>query len=233
MKSRKIILLILVILAIAFFIFDLGQYFSLDYLRDSQSAIEDYKLSHPINSASIYFIVYIIVTGLSLPGAGIMTLAGGAIFGLVWGTILVSFASAIGATIAFLAARFLFRDYVQTRFSKNLEPINKGIKEDGALYLFMLRQVPVFPFFVINLVMALTPIRTVTFYAVSQIGMLAVTVIFVFAGTQLATIKSLNDILSPQLIGSLVLLGLFPLFAKKLILLYKSKRKQADLTIDD
>ena len=232
MKFRKILLLVLAILIFAFFIFELGQYLSLEYLRDRYTDITDYRRSYPIHTAIIFFIIYITVTGLSLPSTGIMTLAGGAIFGLIWGTILVSFASSIGATVAFLAARFLFKDYVQARFSNNLKTINKGIEEDGALYLFMLRLVPIFPFFIINLVMALTPIRTVIFYLVSQIGMLAVTIIFVFAGTQLAAIRSLGDILSLKLIGSLILLGLFPLLAKKLVMLFKSKRKLSSLPMN-
>ncbi|MEN8177600.1 MAG: VTT domain-containing protein, partial [Pseudomonadota bacterium] len=159
----------------------------------------------------------IVVTALSLPGATIMTLAGGAIFGLLWGALIVSFASTIGATLAFLVSRFLLRDWVQARFGDKLQAVDEGVKKDGALYLFSLRLVPLFPFFVINLVMALTPMKARTFYWVSQIGMLAGTLVYVNAGTQLAQIESLKGILSPGLLVSFALLGLFPLFAKNVM----------------
>lgn len=209
---------------VAFFLFDLGQYLTLEYLKEKQSVIDSYTATNPITAGLIFFLAYILVTGLSLPGAAILTLTAGAIFGLLWGTIIASFASAIGATVAFLAARFLFRDMVQQRFSSRLAAINKGVEEDGPFYLFILRLVPVFPFFVINLVMALTPMPVAVFYLVSQIGMLAGTIVYVNAGTQIARISELGDILSPQLIGSFVLLGVFPLIAKKVAAIIKARR---------
>jgi uncharacterized membrane protein YdjX (TVP38/TMEM64 family)/thioredoxin reductase len=165
----------------------------------------------------LFFVAYVAVTGLSLPGAAVMTLAGGAIFGLFWGLLLVSFASSLGATLAFLASRFLLRDWVQKRFGDRMRAINAGIAKEGGFYLFTLRLVPLFPFFVINLVMGLTPLKTRTFYWVSQLGMLAGTLVYVNAGTQLARIDSLAGILSPALLGSFVLLGIFPLLAKKIV----------------
>jgi uncharacterized membrane protein YdjX (TVP38/TMEM64 family) len=164
-----------------------------------------------------FFAVYVAVTGLSLPGAAIMTLVAGALFGLWTGTLLASFASSLGATVAFLFSRYILRDSVQNRFAHHLVAINKGIEREGALYLFTLRLVPVFPFFVINLVMGLMPIRTLTFYWVSQVGMLAGTVVYVNAGTQLGQLESLSGILSPGIILSFVLLGVFPLLAKAIV----------------
>jgi uncharacterized membrane protein YdjX (TVP38/TMEM64 family) len=225
MEQSKIALLIVILGLIAsFFIFDLGEYLNLAYLKARQADIDSFYLNNPLKTTLIYFSVYVIFTGLSLPAASILTLAGGAIFGLFIGTILVSFASVIGATLAFLASRFLFRDMIQSRFADNLKLINEGIEKDGAFYLFTLRLVPVFPFFIINLVMGLTPIRTTTFAWVSQVGMLAATIVYVNAGTQLAKIESSADILSPTLIVSFVLLGVFPLAAKKLIELVRSRR---------
>lgn len=156
-----------------------------------------------------------------------MTLAAGAIFGLLAGTIIVSFASTIGATIAFLASRYLFRDLVQNRFQDKLRVINDGVEKDGAFYLFTLRLVPVFPFFVINLLMGLTPIRTATYAFVSQAGMLAATIVYVNAGTQLGKIEEAGDILSPALLASFVILGLFPLIAKKSIDYLRSDRNSS------
>ncbi|MEX1303389.1 MAG: TVP38/TMEM64 family protein, partial [Desulfotignum sp.] len=171
---------------------------------------------------------YITVTALSLPGAAVMTLAGGALFGLVTGTVVISFASTIGATLAFLVSRFLLKNWVQNRFKDKLHAINRGIERDGAFYLFTLRLVPVFPFFIINLVMGLTPIRTIRFYLVSQLGMLPGTLVYVNAGTQLAQIDSLKDIVSPGLLLSFALLGMFPLLAKKGVALINRKKKGTD-----
>lgn len=225
MKTSKILLAVVIVgLIAAFFIFDLGQYFSLDYFRSQQAVIDSYFDNNPWQTAAIFFAIYVAVTGLSLPGAAIMTLIAGAIFGLLWGTVIVSFASAIGATIAFLASRFLLRDWVQNRFGSSLKAINRGVEKDGAFYLFTLRLVPAFPFFVINLVMGLTPIRTLTFYWVSQIGMLAGTLVYVNAGTQIANIDSLSGILSPKLIASFALLGVFPLLAKWLVGYIRKRR---------
>lgn len=214
----------MVALIAAFFIFDLGQYLNLEYVKQQQASIAAYYQEHPLNTVLLFFIIYITVTALSLPGAAIMTLVGGAIFGLLWGTVIISFASSIGATLAFLASRFFFRDAVQNRFARNLSAINKGIEKDGAFYLFTLRLVPAFPFFVINLVMGLTPLAVKTFYWVSQIGMLAGTLVYVNAGTQIAQIDSLSGILSPGLILSFVLLGIFPLIANKILALVKSRQ---------
>jgi dihydrolipoamide dehydrogenase len=172
----------------------------------------------------IFFALYVAVTGLSLPGAALLTLIAGAIFGLLWGTLIVSFASTLGATLAFLVARFLLRDWVQSRFSEKLKAVNRGVAKDGPFYLFTLRLVPLFPFFVINLVMGLSPIRATTFYWVSQIGMLPGTLVYVNAGTQIASIDSLNGILSPTLLASFALLGVFPLLAKKLVAFIKARR---------
>jgi pyruvate/2-oxoglutarate dehydrogenase complex dihydrolipoamide dehydrogenase (E3) component/uncharacterized membrane protein YdjX (TVP38/TMEM64 family) len=225
MKINRFVLLAAIALATAlFFIFDLDHYLSLDFFKAQQAGIETWREQRPLAAVAIFFVLYVAVTGLSLPGAAIMTLAGGAIFGLWWGTLIVSFASTAGATLAFLASRFILRDTVQSRFGERLRAINAGIEKEGALYLFTLRLVPVFPFFVINLVMGLTPIRTRTFYWVSQVGMFAGTVVYVNAGTQLAQIDSLSGILSPALLASFALLGVFPLLAKKAVELVKARK---------
>ncbi|MCU7905964.1 MAG: FAD-dependent oxidoreductase [Candidatus Thiodiazotropha sp. (ex Epidulcina cf. delphinae)] len=222
MPSRKLTLLLLVaLLMAAFFIFDLDSYLAFDNLKSQRDAMIAWKASHPMLATIIFFAVYVAVTALSLPGATIMTLAVGAVFGLLWGLLLVSFASTIGATLAFLLARFILRDTVQRRYGDRLKAINDGMQKDGAFYLFTLRLVPLFPFFVINLLMGLTPIRTLTYYWVSQVGMLAGTLVYVNAGTQFATLESASGILSPGLIGSFVLLGIFPLLAKRLVSLLK------------
>ena len=217
MTLRRLVLIaVLLAAAIAYYSLDLGRYLSLDYIKSQQAAIETWRAAQPTKAALLYFLAYVAVTGLSLPGAAAMTLAGGAIFGLLWGTVLVSFASTCGATLAFLASRLLLRDWVQQRFGERLLPVNAGIAREGGFYLFTLRLVPVFPFFVINLLMGLTAIRTRTFYWVSQAGMLLGTMVYVNAGTQLAKIESLSGILSPALVASFALLGIFPLMAKKL-----------------
>lgn len=223
-SSKTVLLLVIAVSIVAFFLFDLQQYLTLDTLKSKQAAIEDYRNTHFGLTVALYFLIYVAVTGLSLPGATILTLAGGAIFGLVWGTLLVSFASTIGATLAFLAARFVFRDTVESHFGEHLHAINEGINRDGAYYLFTLRLVPLFPFFMINLAMGLTTIKTSTFYWVSQIGMLAGTLVYVNAGTQLAKIESASAILSPALVGSFALLGLFPLLAKKVIAIINEQK---------
>jgi len=218
MKASKVLLLLLIIVLIAsFFIFDLHQYLSLDFLKEQQTKIEAYRSEQPVLAIAIYALIYIAVTALSLPGATILTLAGGGVFGVLWGTVIVSFASTIGATLAFLAARFLFRDTVNAHFGTRLKSIDEGINKGGAFYLFTLRLVPLFPFFMINLTMGLTALKVWTFYWVSQVGMLAGTVVYVNAGTQLAKLDSLSGIFSPALLGSFALLGVFPLIAKKII----------------
>lgn len=222
---KKILLVLFIgLLIFGFFAFDLGQYLSLEFFKSQQAAIDAYYHAYPWWTACIFFVVYVAVTGLSLPGAAIMTLVAGAIFGVLWGTVLVSFASTIGATLAFLASRFVLRDWVQSKFGNSLKTINRGIEKDGGFYLFTLRLVPVFPFFVINLVMGLTPIRTLNYYWVSQVGMLAGTVVYVNAGTQIAGIDSLSGILSPGLLLSFALLGLFPLLARKLVDFIKARK---------
>lgn len=215
-RSRFALALLMLALAGAFFAFGLQRFLSLDAMKAQQAVIAGYCAAYPLRASALYGLIYVAVTGLSLPGAAILTLAGGAVFGLLWGTVLVSFASTIGATLAFLAARFLFRDAVKSRFSDRLKTVDAGIARDGAYYLFMLRLAPIFPFFIINLVMGLTAIPVRTFYWVSQIGMLAGTLVYVNAGTQLARLDSLSGILSPGLLFSFTLLGLFPLLARKL-----------------
>jgi pyruvate/2-oxoglutarate dehydrogenase complex dihydrolipoamide dehydrogenase (E3) component/uncharacterized membrane protein YdjX (TVP38/TMEM64 family) len=212
------IALVVVVLALvaAYFAFDLGRYASLAALKENRAALEAWRAAHPTTALATYVCVYVAIAALSLPGAAVLTLAGGALFGVVAGTIAVSFASTIGATLAFLIARFLLRDAVRSRFGARLRPIEEGVARDGAFYLFTLRLVPVFPFFLVNLLMALTPIATATFAGVSQIGMLPATIAYVYAGSQLAEIERLGDVASPGLIGAFVVLGLLPLVLRKL-----------------
>ena len=228
MKNKKILILILLLALIAlFFILNLGRFFSLDFIKSQQSGFASLYAEKPALVILGFFAAYVAVTALSLPGAAIMTLAAGAIFGLVIGTVIVSFASSIGATVSFLAARFLLGETVQNKFGARLAEINKGVEKEGGFYLFTLRLVPLVPFFVINLAMGLTKIKTWTFYWVSQLGMFLGTLVFVNAGTQLAKIDSLKGILSPGLIGSFVLLGIFPLIAKKIIDTVKARKVYA------
>ncbi|MDP5291258.1 FAD-dependent oxidoreductase [Oceanimonas sp. CHS3-5] len=215
---KKILLLvILALLILAFFAFDLQQWLTLDALKRHQAAIAASQAESPWLMTGGFFLLYVLMAALSLPGAAVMTLAAGALFGLVEGLVLVSFASSIGATLAFLVARFLLREQVQGRFGNRLRTVNRGIEQDGAFYLFTLRLVPVFPFFVINLLMGLTPLATRTFYWVSQLGMLPGTLVYVNAGTQLAAIEQPGDTLSPMLLASFALLGLFPWLARLLV----------------
>jgi len=216
MNSRKLLTALAIGLAVGlFFQLDLNRWLSLAALQEQRGNLLDFYAENRLLTAGAYFGTYVLVTALSLPGAAVMTLVGGAIFGVLWGTLLVSFASTLGATLAFLLARFLFRDAVQQRFARQLRTVNEGVEREGALYLFLLRLVPLFPFFVINLVLALTPMRTRTFYGVSQIGMLAGTLVYVNAGTQLAQLEGLSGILSPGLWGAFALLGAFPLLARQ------------------
>ena len=220
---KRLALIALIAAAIvAFFAFDLRHYFAFDFFKSQQAAIDAYNHAHPLRAAAIYFSIYVAVTGLSLPGAAVMTLAGGAIFGLLWGTVIVSFASTLGATLAFLASRFLLRDWVQKTFGDRLKPINEGVAKEGAFYLFALRLVPAFPFVAINLVMGLTPIRTWTYLWASQLGMLAGTVAYVYAGTQLGEFR-----LSIGLFVAFTILGIFPLVAKKLLDAIKARKVYA------
>ena len=227
MNKRWWLLVALAGLVAVFFALDLGRYLSLAAIKTSQADLQDWRAAQPLLAAVLFFVGYVAVTALSLPGATVMTLAAGALFGLGWGTLIVSFASSIGATLAFLAARWLLGGWVQTRFGDRLATLNAGIAKDGGFYLFTLRLVPVLPFFVINLAMGVTTLRATTFYAVSQVGMLAGTLVYVNAGTQLARIETLSGIVSPGVLGSLVLLGLFPLFAKKVIDMFQARKVYA------
>jgi pyruvate/2-oxoglutarate dehydrogenase complex dihydrolipoamide dehydrogenase (E3) component/uncharacterized membrane protein YdjX (TVP38/TMEM64 family) len=218
MKGGKLVVLLVIVLVVAAFFAAGGQrYLTFEAIKAQQQALAAYYQTHPAQTLAAYFALYVIVTALSLPGAVLMTLLGGALFGLLAGTIVVSFASSIGATLAFLASRYLLRDWVQQRFGARLAAINAGVAKEGGFYLFTLRLIPAVPFFLINLAMGLTPMRTLTYYGVSQLGMLAGTVVYVNAGTQLAAIDSPRGILSPGLLGAFVLLGIFPLLAKKLL----------------
>ena len=228
MKATKLIVLALIVAAVAaFFALDLGRFLTLDYFKGQQAAFTSFVAQNPLQAAGIFFAVYVTVTAVSFPGAAILTLVAGALFGVVWGTVIVSFASSIGATLAFLASRFLLRDWVQAKFGDKLKPINEGVAKEGAFYLFALRLVPAFPFFVINLVMGLTPIKTATYYVASQLGMFAGTIVFVYAGTQLAQITSLKGILSPGLLLAFVLLAIFPFIAKRVVESLKARKVYA------
>ncbi|HUU33348.1 MAG TPA: FAD-dependent oxidoreductase [Vicinamibacterales bacterium] len=218
-KSRIVVLLTLAAAVAAFFALGLQRYLSLEFFQSQRAAIDAYYAAHPAGTIAGYFALYVTVAALSLPGAAIMTLAGGAIFGFSVGLLVVSFASSVGATLAFLSARFLLRDWVQQRFGARLAPFNAGIEREGAFYLFAMRLVPAFPFFVVNLALGLTRLGTGTFYWVSQLGMLAGTAVFVYAGTELGTFQ-----VSPQLLGALALLGVFPLVAKRLLGAIKARR---------
>jgi len=220
------ILLFLVLLGMGalFFLFDLDQSFSLVNLKNQLDEFDAYYSRHRVLTMAVYMAVYILVTALSIPGAAIMTLGGGALFGIFYGTLLVSFASTLGATLAFLLSRYLFKDWVQHKFSSKLAAINKGIEKEGGFYLFTLRLVPVFPFFVINLVMGITTIPTSVFYIVSQLGMLPVTIVFINAGTQLVKIESASDILSFNILLSFALLGIFPIMVKRIMAIVRQQK---------
>ncbi|BDR34525.1 pyridine nucleotide-disulfide oxidoreductase [Photobacterium damselae subsp. damselae] len=215
MDKRKLFLLGIIAAVIGIWLyFDLSQYFTLEQAKAQQLALQDTIQTHPVWASLVFFFVYVAVTALSLPGAAIMTLLGAALFGFWWSLVLVSFASTIGATLAFLFSRFILRDWVQTKFGSRLSAINEGIKKQGNFYLLSLRLIPVFPFFLINLLMGLTPIRAKQFFFVSQLGMLPGTAVYVNAGTQLGEINTLSGIISLPVLISLALLGLFPLIAK-------------------
>ncbi|MCK7609871.1 FAD-dependent oxidoreductase [Acinetobacter portensis] len=222
---KKMIIIAVIISAIfAFFAFNGQQYFNLEYIQSQLQLFHSWRDENPILSASIFFLIYVLVAALSLPGAAVMTLLAGALFGILWGTILVSFASSIGALFAFLIARFVLRDYIEQRFPSYLKKINKGIEKDGAMYLFTLRLVPVIAFFIINLVMGITRIKARTFYIVSQIGMLAGTIVYVNAGTQLAKIEDLSDIVSLPILLSFALLATFPWIIKIILSIFQKRK---------
>ncbi|WP_114521423.1 bifunctional TVP38/TMEM64 family protein/FAD-dependent oxidoreductase [Altererythrobacter sp. ZODW24] len=215
---KKILIILALVVAIAsYFLFDLGQYLSLEGIKDVAASADAYYQDNPALVIGLFFLAYIAVTAASLPGAAVMTLAAGALFGVVTGTIVVSFASTIGATLAFLASRYVLRDTIESKFGQRLKTMNEGLERDGPFYLFTIRMIPLFPFFVVNLLMGLTRIKTWTYAWVSQIGMLLGTIVYVNAGTQLAQIDSLSGIASPTVIGSFVLLGIMPWIAKAII----------------
>ena len=222
--KKAVLVLVLLGALVAYFVFDLGQILSLENFKASQAEIVAAKDANPVLYITGFFILYVAVTGLSIPGAAIMTLIAGALFGVLVGTLLVSFASTIGATLAFLSARFVLRDWVQGKFGERLRAIDEGLEKDGAFYLFTLRLIPVCPFFVINLLMGLTRIKTRTFFWVSQLGMLPATIVFVNAGTQISYIESTSGLLSPTLIASFVALALFPWAAKGIVALAQRSR---------
>ncbi|WP_405119586.1 FAD-dependent oxidoreductase [Pseudomonas leptonychotis] len=228
MNARKLALMgVILALLGSFFIFDVGQYLNLDALKTQQDALNAQVSAQPWLAAGVFFLAYVAVTALSLPGAALMTLLAGALFGLLEGFVLVSFASTAGATLAMLSSRFLLRDWVQTRFGQRLAKIDAGIEREGPFYLFALRLVPAFPFFLINLAMGLTRLPVRTYWWVSQLGMLPGTLVFVNAGRELGQLESLSGILSPGLLGAFVLLGVFPLIARKLLGLIQARRVYA------
>ena len=224
-KSRLALVLAIAALAAAFFAFGGYRYLSVEQFRAQQAAIQAYYQAHPWEAGAAFFALYVAVTGLSLPGAAVMTLAAGAIFGLLWGVLIVSFASTIGATLAFLASRFVLRDWVQARYGDRLRPVNEGIAREGAFYLFALRLVPAFPYVAVNLLMGLTPIRVWTYFWVSQVGMFAATVAFVYAGTRLGEFR-----FSVGLLAAFALIGFFPLIAKRMLQAARARRVYAGWT---
>tara|TARA_R110001592_G_scaffold6045_10_gene32838 strand:- start:5174 stop:7327 length:2154 start_codon:yes stop_codon:yes gene_type:complete len=225
MIKKIVFLSLIVVVIIAFFVLGLNEYLNLEGAKQLQVDLASWRTDQPLILAMVLFASYVLITALSLPGAAIMTLLVGAIFGLGWGLLIASFASSIGATLAFLMTRYVLRDTVQNRFGDRLKAINDGVAREGSFYLFSLRLVPVFPFFLINMLMALTPLKLREFYWVSQVGMLPGTLVFVNAGSQLSDLTSLSGILSPSLLFSFVLLGIFPLLAKK-VLGWLSTRKE-------
>jgi uncharacterized membrane protein YdjX (TVP38/TMEM64 family) len=228
MKLKKILILIIIVgLIVAVKFFHIDQYLTLSFLKGSLDSLKSLYESHRIMVITGYFIIYVLTTSLSLPGASPLGIAGGALFGFWTATIVVSFASTIGATFACLVSRFLLRDWIQNKFGDRIKKVNEGVEKEGAFYLFTLRLIPVFPFWLINLAMGLTKMSLFKFYWVSQIGMLPGTMVFVNAGKELAKIESVKGILSPGLIISFTLIGIFPIMVKKLIALYRSRRQKA------
>lgn len=232
---RKNIKKIIIVAAIITFIvaykaFNLGQYLTLSYIKESQVKFQMLYTETPFIVIAVYMVIYILTTSLSLPGAAILTIAGGGLFGLLVGTVVVSFASTIGATLACFVSRFLLRDWVQKKFSDRIRKVNEGIEKEGAFYLFTLRLIPIFPFWMINIVMGLTKMPLYKFYIVSQLGMLPGTIVYVNAGKELAQIDSLKGILSPGLIISFALIGIFPITMKKILSLYRKKTGKMKIT---
>ena len=224
MKKLIFLVTLIAVVVVAWFALDLGHYLNFEYVKAEQAQWRAAFEREPALFIAGYFVIYVLVTALSIPGATVMTLLAGALFGVVMGTAVVSFASTFGATLAFLLSRFVARDAVQKRFAAQLKTINDGIAREGGFYLFTLRLLPIFPFFLINIVMGLTPLSAWQFYWISQLGMLAGTVVYVNAGTQLAQLQSVSGILSPSLILSFALLGLLPLAAKKTVSWLRTQR---------
>ena len=227
-KSKKLLKIVLLV-SIALLLtvaYSVGwtSFLSLETLKAKQTLFENFKLAHPVGARSLYFVIYVAVTAFSIPGAAVATLAGGFLFGLVEGVLLVSFASTLGATLAFLIARFLLRDWIEARYKSKMESMRDGFKRDGAFYLFSLRLVPIFPFFLINLLMSLTTMNALTFFWVSQLGMLPGTIAYVNAGTQLSTISTLSGILSAKIIAAFVALGILPLVSKGVLGWFKTRK---------
>lgn len=226
---RLLLLALFLAALVAALAFDLGYYLSLESIKAQQEAIRGYQTDHPLTVAIIVFIAYVIIAALSLPGAAVMTLLAGALFGFWWGVAIVSFASTLGATLAFLLTRFLLRDWVQRRYHTQLATLNEGFKKEGGFYLFALRLLPIVPFFLVNILASLMPIRTWSFYLISQLGMLPGTAVYVYAGRELGNINSLADIVSPSLIAALVLLGIFPLIAKRVLAVLRRRRNRGSV----
>ena len=227
-RKKKIVILVIVIsLIVAFKVFNLGQYLTLSYLKESLDKFNDLYEKHQALVIAGYFIIYVLTTSLSLPGASPLGIVGGALFGFWVATLVVSFASTIGATLACFISRFLLRDWVQSKFSDKIAKVNEGIEKEGAFYLFTLRLIPIFPFWMINLVMGLTKMPLSRFYWVSQIGMLPGTMVYVNAGKELAKIESIKGIFSPRLIISFALLGIFPIVVKKLMAFYRKRKEKS------
>ncbi|HDY8052810.1 TPA: TVP38/TMEM64 family protein [Vibrio vulnificus] len=212
--NKKLVFGILLIATIILLAVNFSQYLTLDNAKAQQLALNSFIEENFLFASISYFVIYVGLTAFSVPGATVVTLLGAALFGFWYSLLLVSFASTIGATIAFLSSRYLLKDWVQARFGDKLSAINQGVEKDGAFYLFSLRLIPVFPFFLINLLMGLTPISIGRYYLTSQIGMLPGTAVYLNAGTQLADINSLSGILSPTVLASFALLGVFPIAAK-------------------
>lgn len=220
--NKKWLLGLILLGLIIFLATNFGQYLTLENAKAQQIALSDYINANFVLAALVYFLAYVAITAFSIPGAAVVTLLGAALFGFWVSLLLVSFASTIGATLAFLSSRFLLREWVQSKFGNKLQAINQGVERDGAFYLFSLRLIPVFPFFLINLLMGLTPISVSRYYLVSQLGMLPGTAVYLNAGTQLAQIETLSGIVSPSVLASFALLGLFPIIVKWLMAKLKS-----------
>lgn len=225
--NKKIGLFIILLVSFALIYFKFGHFLTLEQMKGFHQSLQNDIKTHLFFYSGIYFIAYVIITALSIPGATVVTLLGAALFGFWWSLLLVSFSSSIGATIAFLSSRYLLREWLNSKFKDKLILINKGVEKDGAFYLLTLRLVPIFPFFLINLLMGLTKITVGRFYFFSQLGMLPGTMVYLNAGTQLSEITSLSGLISPQILGSLVLLGLFPAVIKFLMVKMQKHRIQA------